>query len=630
MSEVEALALRRREVSGSGPGLTFEDVVEACLAAGLLGSREARWARERQRPLRPATGRRTPPPSPSDPAEALACLGLVPPGRTAALDLEEILGAVAFHLGVPRAQIDPLRLDPDAIVRALPRAFAVKHAVLVLDPHAPLIPLAAADPLDVEALETVRQRLGRPVTVSLAGRAEVLRLIQEIYGFKGSVAAAERDLGELPDLQNLEQFFRMRAEGEVDSADSHIVRAVDHLLRYGLDQRASDIHIEPKRERALVRLRIDGVLHTVHTLSRRVHPAIVSRLKTLARMDISEKRLPQDGRLRTEYAGRGVELRVSTLPVAFGEKVVLRIFDPSVLEQDLPNLGLRGADLAVAEAVLERPHGLVLVTGPTGSGKTTTLYAALRRLATAERNVSTVEDPIENVCEAFNQVGVHPAIGLTFASALRTLLRQDPDVLMVGEIRDSETAKMAIQAALTGHLVLSTLHTNDAPGGVGRLLDMGAEPYLLSSTLLAIVAQRLVRSPCPHCAAETPCDPHEARALGLEPGTPITAGAGCPRCRHTGYRGRVGLFEILEVDPEVAGAIHRGTPPAELRTLARSRGMRTLREAGTAAVREGLTTPREVLAETPPDPRQEACIRQSQEGPGLPDPLSRTRSATIS
>ncbi|MBE0617041.1 MAG: type II/IV secretion system protein, partial [Proteobacteria bacterium] len=494
-SAVEVLLARRREASPNGRGLDLDDIVEACLARRLLGPKEARFARER-RSIQEATVERRGG-DPRDPVGLLLSYELSPPGRKQPLEAEEVIEALAAHLGVPRAHIDPVRLDADAIVRALPRAFAQKHAILVLDPKADPVPIAAADPFDVAAHDTVSQRLGRPLAVRLAARAEILRLIREIYGFKGSVAAAERDLGQFPDLQNLEQFFRMRADGEVDSGDGHIVRAVDHLLRYALDQRASDIHIEPKRERSLVRLRIDGVLHTVHTFSRRVHSALVSRLKTLSRMDISEKRLPQDGRIKTEYGGISVELRVSTLPVAFGEKVVLRIFDPAVHEKDLPDLGLEGEDLAAMEGFLGRPHGLLLVTGPTGSGKTTTLYAALKRVANGERNVSTVEDPIENVCDDFNQVGVHSAIGLTFASTLRTLLRQDPDVIMVGEIRDAETAKMGIQAALTGHLVLSTLHTNDAPAAVGRLLDMGVEPYLLASTLLGIVAQRLVRSPCP-------------------------------------------------------------------------------------------------------------------------------------
>jgi general secretion pathway protein E len=343
------------------------------------------------------------------------------------------------------------------------------------------------------------------------------------------------------------------------------------------------------------------VLHTVHTFSRRVHSALVSRIKTLARMDIAEKRLPQDGRIKTEYSGQAVELRVSTLPVAFGEKAVMRIFDPSLTEKDLGDLGLDGSDLLAVEEILTRPHGLFLVTGPTGSGKTTTLYSALKRLATGERNISTIEDPIENVCEEFNQVGVQTQVGLSFASALRTLLRQDPDVIMVGEIRDAETAGMAVQAALTGHLVLSTLHTNDAPSAVGRLLDMGVEPYLLASTLLGVAAQRLVRTPCPHCCTEGEVDLPEAEVLGLPPGTPYLRGEGCPKCRRTGYRGRTSVFELLQRSSEISEAIHERRPTPWIRRIARAQGMRTLREAGAEKVLQGQTTPREILAVCPPD-----------------------------
>jgi general secretion pathway protein E len=591
---------RRREARG----LCLDDVLDACEARGLVVAKQARalWGR------RTSAAGRGRAPGVVDPVECLLSLSLAPPGRPGSpLEVDEVLEALAGHLGVPRVHVDPVRLDADAIVRALPRAFAQKHAVLVLDPAADPVPVVVADPLDVTALDGVRQRLGRSLSVCLAARAEILQLIRDIYGFKNSVTAAERDLDQLPDLQNLEQFFRMRSESEVEAADGHIVRAVDHLLRYALDQRASDIHVEPKREHSLVRLRIDGVLHTVHTFSRRVHSALVSRLKTLARMDIAEKRLPQDGRIKTEYAGKAVELRVSTLPVAFGEKIVLRIFDPTLLDKDLGELGLEGEDLAVMESLLSRPHGLLLVTGPTGSGKTTTLYAALKRLATSERNVSTVEDPIENVCEEFNQVGVLPQVGLTFAGALRTLLRQDPDVIMVGEIRDPETASMAVQAALTGHLVLSTLHTNDAPGAVDRLLDMGVEPYLLASTLLGVAAQRLVRRPCPHCGGPGAIELAEAGALGLPASARVVTGRGCPKCRRTGHLGRTTVFQLLRVTPEVATAVHDRVPAAALRALARGQGMRTLREAGAEKVTLGLTTPREVLACTPLDDGHTAC-----------------------
>ncbi|TLN17409.1 type II/IV secretion system protein, partial [bacterium] len=465
--------------------LTVEVAASACLAAGLVTEKQARYAVERAKIQRAKVAASLSEMEGDDPATIIYSYDFVKKGtEDQTLDYFEIVEAVAKKLGYSTIHIDPLKLDSEAIVKSLPKAFALKHVALILDPQADPAPVAMSNPTDFEALHILRAKLGKRLKILMAPCGEILHLIREIYGFKTSVAAAEKDLSQLPDIQNLEQFFAMRSEGDVDLSDSHIVRAVDHLLRYAFDQRASDIHIEPKREQCLVRLRIDGVLHNVHTFSRRVQSAIVSRIKTLARMDIAEKRLPQDGRIKAQYGDTTVELRVSTLPVAFGEKAVLRIFDPVLLDKELSELGLEGRDLELVEGFLARPHGIFLVTGPTGSGKTTTLYTALKKLSTEEFNVSTVEDPIENICAEFNQVGVNHQIGLTFANALRTLLRQDPDIIMVGEIRDSETAHMAIQAALTGHLVLSTLHTNNASGAVNRLLDMAGEPFLLSSTLI--------------------------------------------------------------------------------------------------------------------------------------------------
>lgn len=576
--------------------MNMEAVVRALLEKGLLAEKQARYAIERRSIQEAKLTASRHPVEAKDPVSVLVSMGISPPGKeNSPLEAEEVVEAVAAYLGLKDVHIDPLKLDAEAIVRALPKGFALTNAALVLDPSADPIPVAMANPLNFVAIDIMRNRLGKRIEPLMAPCGEILRLIREIYGFKTSVAQAEKDLNQLPDIQNLEQFFSMRSEADLDVSDSHIVRAVDHLLRYALDQRASDIHIEPKREKCIVRLRIDGVLHTVHSFSRRVHTAIISRIKTLARMDIAEKRLPQDGRIKTSYNDQVVELRVSTLPVAFGEKAVMRIFDPTLLEKDLGDLGLMGRDLEVVESFLEMPHGIFLVTGPTGSGKTTTLYSALKRLSTETLNVSTVEDPIENLCQEFNQVGVQHTIGLTFANALRTLLRQDPDVIMVGEIRDSETARMAIQAALTGHLVLSTLHTNDAPGSVGRLIDMEVEPFLLSSTLVGAMAQRLVRTPCPHCAEQKRIDPADAKVLNLPEDTEITVGAGCPKCRRTGYLGRTGIFEVLPVTEEVASAIHRNASYLELVKLGRQAGMKTLIESGAEKIKLGLTTPREVL-----------------------------------
>jgi general secretion pathway protein E len=580
----------------SHTSLNLEMALAACFEKNLLTEKQARYIFERSKIQRAKIIAQSSEVEGDDPATIIHSFEFSPPFReNEPLEPMEIVEAIAAKLNVPTIHIDPLKLDSEAIVKSLPRAFAFKHASLVLDPKSDPAPVAMANPTDFEALHIIRARLGKRVRIFMAPAGEILHLIREIYGFKTSVAAAEKDLSSLPDIQNLEQFFSMRSESDVDVSDSHIVRAVDHLLRYAFDQRASDIHIEPKREQCVVRLRIDGVLHTVHTFSRRVHSGIVSRIKTLARMDIAEKRLPQDGRIKTQYGQTNVELRVSTLPVAFGEKAVLRIFDPILLEKDLSELGLIGRDLELVEGFLARPHGIFLVTGPTGSGKTTTLYTALKKISTEACNVSTVEDPIENICAEFNQVGVQSQIGLSFAHALRTLLRQDPDIIMVGEIRDAETAKMAIQAALTGHLVLSTLHTNNAPGAINRLLDMEVEPFLLSSTLLGVMAQRLVRTPCSNCAVNRLIDPDEAKLLCLPGDTQILAGEGCSRCRRTGYIGRTGIFEILGISKAVADAIHMRASTQEIEAIGRSEGMLTLMEAGVEKVLSGMTTPAEVL-----------------------------------
>lgn len=382
-----------------------------------------------------------------------------------------------------------------------------------------------------------------------------------------------------------------------------MVNAVDFLLRYAFDQRASDIHIEPKRGDAQVRLRIDGVLHDVHTIPRPVLPAVVSRVKTLARMDIAEKRRPQDGRIKTAFGERAVELRVSTLPVAFGEKVVLRIFDPEALLGDLGDLGFDPEERAVFERWIAEPHGLILVTGPTGSGKTTTLYTALRALATEDVNVTSVEDPIEMVVDQFNQVAVQPKIGIDFAGALRTLLRQDPDIIMIGEIRDAETAEMAVQAALTGHLVLSTLHTSDSVGAITRLVDLGVPPYLLSSTVLGIMAQRLVRRICKDCKTPAPLTVDQHLALGVGELEAVrfagtSCGTGCVRCRSTGYYGRIGIFEILDFTPDLAGLVARRSGEDEVRRAALGQGMRTLRQCALERLAQGVSTVEEVLRVT--------------------------------
>jgi general secretion pathway protein E len=380
-----------------------------------------------------------------------------------------------------------------------------------------------------------------------------------------------------------------------------VVHLVDWLLQYAFDQRASDIHIEPKRDHSMVRMRIDGVLHDAHKMPKNVHPAVISRIKTMARMDIAEKRRPQDGRIKTDFGDREVEIRISTMPVAFAEKVVLRIFDPEILMQSLDELGFYSKELALFKSFINRPHGIILVTGPTGSGKTTTLYSALKTRATSEVNCATIEDPIEMVIEQFNQTAVNPRAGITFASALRTLLRQDPDIIMVGEIRDHETAENVIQAALTGHLVMSTLHTNDTASAITRLVDLGIEPFLVSSTLAAVVAQRLMRKVCSGCKKERVLTRDECSALrmvlpeGEAPNIKVFEGKGCHLCRGTGLHGRIGIYEIMPVNDSIRELINERADGPKVLRAARADGMMTLRECAIRRMVDGATTFGEVL-----------------------------------
>jgi general secretion pathway protein E len=463
--------------------------------------------------------------------------------------------------------------------------------------------------LNSELQDDIRTYVRREPKLVLAAPGEVSRLITEFYGFRGAVTRAEQEIASPGvDIGNLERYVQLKRVDEIDAADSQVVAAVEYLLNYALDQRASDVHFEPHRDQSVVRMRIDGVLHRVHSLPKVVHPAVVSRIKTLARLDIAEKRRAQDGRIKMARGEREIELRVSTVSVAFGEKLVLRVFDPEVMLRDLGDIGLFPEQLAIVERGIARPNGLVLVTGPTGSGKTSTLYAALRAVSSPEINVVTIEDPIEIVMEDLNQIAVQPKIGLSFPEALRHVLRQDPDVVMVGEIRDPETAAIAAQAALTGHLVLATLHTNDAPTGVTRLLELGVDPFVLASTLVAVVAQRLVRLVCSNCRVETfllrdqmamlGVDVDALSASGEERQLMVPEGEGCVRCRNTGLYGRTGVFEVLDVDDKVRRMIAKRAAAKEIMRQARDDGLLTLREAAIKKLARGITTFSEVLRVT--------------------------------
>jgi general secretion pathway protein E len=543
------------------------------------------------------------------PAETLVSLGLGQGGDARFPFTERIvMQALAQHVGLPYVDLDPLKIDAKLPAKLLSRPFARRHSALVIAADDRTVTVAVADPLDHALVEALQTHVRREPRLVVSTPSDIQRLITDFYGFRGAVDAAEQQATTGVDIGNLERYVKLNRVEEIEASDSHVVSAVEYIFHYALDQRASDVHIEPRRDASVVRMRIDGVLHNVHQLPKVVHPAIVSRIKTLARLDIAEKRRPQDGRIKTARGDREVEMRVSSIAVAFGEKLVLRIFDPGALLQDLSELGMFEQQLQVAERFLGRPHGLILVTGPTGSGKTTTLYSALRVIATPEVNVVTIEDPIEIVVDSFNQVAVQTKIGMGFAEGLRHVLRQDPDIIMVGEVRDGETAEIALQAALTGHMVLATLHTNDAATAITRLLELGVDPFVLASTLVGVLAQRLVRTVCTQCRVETfltadqmtllGLDVHELRAQGQDPDLMVAFGEGCVQCRSTGLLGRTGVFEVLEIDDKIRKLVIAKSSAKEITKQARHDGLLTLREAAIKKLARGQTSFEEVLRVT--------------------------------
>jgi general secretion pathway protein E len=521
------------------------------------------------------------------------------------LDLETLTAWVAEQAGQPYMRIDPLKINVAAVTPLMSYAFAQRHKILAVDVDRDAVTIASAQPF-VKAWEAdLAHVLKLPIKRVVASPVDIQRLAVEFYRLAKSVSGANMTDQKLTNLGNFEQLLKLGAsDQEPDANDAHIVNIVDWLFQYAFQQRASDIHIEPRREQGMVRFRIDGVLHNVYQFPTQVNMAIVSRLKSLGRMNVAEKRKPQDGRIKTKTPDGGeVELRLSTLPTAFGEKMVMRIFDPEVLLKDFDQLGFSNDDLRRWQDMTRQPNGIILVTGPTGSGKTTTLYTTLKKLATSEVNLCTIEDPIEMVEPAFNQMQVQHNIDLTFASGVRALMRQDPDIIMIGEIRDLETAEMAIQAALTGHLVLSTLHTNDAPSAISRLLELGVPHYLLKATILGVMAQRLVRTLCPHCKAPVELDEGDWQSLTRPWQAPVPTGAhravGCVECRDTGYRGRAGVYEIMLLSDAVKSQIVSDLDLTGLRRQAFKEGMRSLRLSGAQKVAAGLTTLEEVLRVTP-------------------------------
>ncbi|QPI09946.1 Flp pilus assembly complex ATPase component TadA [Stutzerimonas stutzeri] len=525
------------------------------------------------------------------------------PGKK--LDLETLTVWLAELAGQPYLRIDPLKIDVAAVTPLMSYAFAQRHSILAVAVDASAVTIASSQPFVHGWEANLTHVLKRPIKRVVANPTDIQRFTVEFYRLAKSVSGASSTDQKISGVGNFEQLLNLGAsDQEPDANDSHIVNIVDWLFQYAFQQRASDIHIEPRREQGTVRFRIDGVLHNVYQFPPQVTMAVVSRLKSLGRMNVAEKRKPQDGRVKTKTPDGGeVELRLSTLPTAFGEKMVMRIFDPEVLLKGFDQLGFSADDLRRWQSMTSQPNGIILVTGPTGSGKTTTLYTTLKQLATPEVNVCTIEDPIEMIEGAFNQMQVQHNIDLTFASGVRALMRQDPDIIMVGEIRDLETAEMAIQAALTGHLVLSTLHTNDAPSAITRLLELGVPHYLLKATLLGVMAQRLVRTLCPHCKAPMQLDADDWSALTRPWNAPLPSTAqravGCLECRDTGYRGRAGVYEIMLLNDAIKPLITADTDIVALRRQAFKDGMRSLRLSGAQKIAAGLTTVEEVLRVTP-------------------------------
>jgi general secretion pathway protein E len=522
------------------------------------------------------------------------------------LTLDALTEWCAAKVGLPFIRIDPLKIDFTRVADVMSATYAARFNILPVELTPTTLVVATADPFATEWIGEMTKVARRKVELVMANPLDIAQYISQFFSLAKSIRdASKSNAQDLSLRNNFEQLVELgKADRQFDANDQHIVNIVDWLWGYAFEQRASDIHLEPKREFAAVRFRIDGVLHQVYQVPATVMLAMTARIKLLGRMDVIEKRRPQDGRIKTRTnGGQEVELRLSTMPTAFGEKLVMRIFDPEVVVKTLPELGFPPDDAARWDALTRRAHGIILVTGPTGSGKTTTLYTTLKALATSEVNVCTVEDPIEMVEASFNQMQVQPGIDLSFADGVRALMRQDPDIIMIGEIRDLATAEMAIQAALTGHLVLSTLHTNDAPSSVMRLLELGVPHYLLEATLVGIMAQRLVRTLCPHCKAPDGVLADEVwdgigGAWNIPKPATVYRPVGCPECRQTGYRGRTGIYELLTVSDGFSGLIKETTDVAGLRRQSVSDGMKPLRIAGAMKVAEGQTTAEEVLKVT--------------------------------
>ena len=522
------------------------------------------------------------------------------------LDIETMAQWLAGRAKLNYLRIDPLKVDVGKVADAMSAIYAERHKVLPVQVTPTEVVVATSEPFITDWVSEVERQAKRSVRLVVANPLDITKYTAEFFSLAKSVKAAIKSGGNSGGA-SFEQLVELnKTSKQLDANDQGVVQVVDWLWQYAFDQRASDIHLEPRREQGVIRFRIDGMLHLVYQLPMAVHNAMTARIKLLGRMDVVEKRRPQDGRIKTRNPrGDEIEMRLSTLPTAFGEKMVMRIFDPDSTAKDLDALGFADHDAKRWEQLVQRPHGIILVTGPTGSGKTTTLYSTLKRLATEAVNVSTVEDPIEMIEPSFNQTQVQPHLDFDFPEGLRALMRQDPDIIMVGEIRDLQTAEMAVQAALTGHLVFSTLHTNDAPSAVSRLMELGVPAYLINATLLGVLAQRLVRTLCSNCREKDEAASRDALtdlvkpwqlSGSYRPFKPV----GCVDCRLTGFKGRLGLYELLTVTDAFKEKVSKEPNIDALRRQAVADGMRPLRLGGALKVAEGLTTIEEILASTPP------------------------------
>jgi general secretion pathway protein E len=602
MATVPAQRIQSAMRFGSNRKLDLESVLRALIEDGLVNTADAEKVRADVRIAKGALE--------LHPLVIVANLKITNHKSGKTLTLEGLTEWLAEQAALPYLKIDPMKIKMAEVTDVIGQAYAQRYKLLPIELNSELVTFATSEPFMRLWEADLTQILRREIKLVVSSPLDVSRYLMEFYGVTRSVRKAKdakEGSGESKsNLLNFEQLLELGKTGAVGADDQHVVHIVDWLLQYAFEQRASDIHLEPRRDMSAVRFRIDGDMHKVFELPTPVMLAVTSRIKIIGRMDLAEKRRPQDGRLKTRSpGGREVEMRLSTMPTAFGEKVVMRIFDPDIVVKTFGQLGFTAAEEKSWKALIERPHGIVLVTGPTGSGKTTTLYSTLKYLAKPELNVCTVEDPIEMISPEFNQMQVQHNIDLGFAEGVRTLLRQDPDIIMVGEIRDLETAQMAVQAALTGHMVLSTLHTNDAPSAVQRLLDLGTPFYLIQATLAGVMAQRLVRTLCAHCKSTTEqVDETKWRALTHPWNIPVPRRiglpVGCLECRQTGYLGRLGIYEQFTLSAATRAAITRDTDLTSFSDAVLKDGMKPLRISAAQHVARGLTTMAEAMSVLPP------------------------------